>query len=211
MKKITKKKIAFVDLIEPYYDGSNIGFKFEMLRWFIKTGNKYKGVKELLSKQPTCINSEWMKPINSCDLIENSVHREIKRRFEFALLTQGTKEVTKWREKFNISINNKKIITGLKWHEDRGSIVVEELFNEIFSVPSKRKFKKSPNPYHNARAIKSVEFVIKPTNYIFRIEYSLKSDDSYHWYFDVYSEEGEYFYDYLKRLKKIIDKETEKV
>ena len=76
IEKITKQKINFIDLIRPDR-WPNVGLDFEILRWFVKTGDKYKGVKELLSTQPSCVNFDHINPIKSSDLVNSSIGREL--------------------------------------------------------------------------------------------------------------------------------------
>ena len=129
-------------------------------------------------------------------------------RFEYALLAHGTKEVIQWRKDFGIDLRKPRIVSGMRANKFIGCGAVEELFIKIFEIPNKRQFRKSPNPYHNAKAIKNVEIIVYPDEYLIRIEYSLKNNDSHGWNFDISSDKEEYFYDYLLRVEKIIKQKT---
>lgn len=213
MKRIYRKKIWFRELVEPdVLQFMNLGFHFEIYRWLVKQGQSYHGVMELLSKKPTCKGFGHPEPFKFDELNSTwTIEEELKRRFEYALLSRmASEEAIRWRLDNKIFIDNSKMIGGLRCHDNNGNIAESELFNTIKDiVQGKRVLNWSPNDRNeDAIYIKRGELAVRPDYYMLKLIYSTGFEESHGWDLKIVSRRDETFFDFLNRVYKLLQRDT---
>lgn len=177
--------VSFIDFIRPdsfWPYPYSIEQAFQTFRWMVETGNEYRGqagrysaqngVRELLSKKPSCLEFRAVSPITSLD--------DLRERFHYAILSNhGHPTVDQWRNDFDVLPTGKATIRSEIYRDAaphpvfNGHRSVDRTLKSMFEPPINQKMAVALNSIHRENAIQlhNVHVSVRPGGFSFELNY----------------------------------------
>jgi hypothetical protein len=211
----TKAKVTFVQFLRP--DGYwpypySVEQAFEVFRWMVRTGASYeqrarwgrRGVIELLSCQPSCVNFGSVKPIRSLE--------DLRRRFHYALLSaEGNTTVTSWRHDTGLTLDATRWLHFRHAKPFTAESVSRDELERFYRDGSTQRLTVSPNRVHTtAVTCKWTEIFVEPDKFSFLLHYGWPEEEcSSRWNVELTAtQHGETFTEGLRRAIRILAEMT---
>jgi len=210
-RKLSKRKVRFIDLIRPEAIGEShiyidIQLAFGVVQWMLRTGEKYRsmgqwgemGVTELLCRQPTCCNFRHLHPFTS------DWRTQLFDVFHHAILSgYAPPAARKWRNDFKVTPDGEAVVHFPHYdlYGGFGNFMsnheASELVDSVFALGD-RRFNFSPNECHpKAKWVSEAFLRVEPERYGIDLDYGYKNDSG--WHRTMWSEKDEPLIDFLQR------------